>query len=342
MTEIRKLKVKVHNLLFPSLFIVAAALCCFHLFTVICRYLDHEIIQIVENIQNESLPLPRVKLQLDSIRYQGQTSFEELPNMSFIALIDDETFPSWAYTEFHSQANDEHSISTNQISYGYLKSTLNISVDDIRDQWPLRTTSVDTNSHGIRIIGRFDATNYVSFFDSNGSRDMIAVYISSFQIDSDTSVVGVPWYQLLPCEELRISLAFEHQILMHRSNSPCSDDYPDELKRLLRLPISIERFNNPLFAPDLPYDQKTCEALCAVQYWLPVCGCFVHAPVWHYAGEPKNSSLCPDLGDNCTGFDWQTAPAHAINECGCYARCNSIRFRVVSEEKIAYGYGMFN
>lgn len=96
---------------------------------------------------------------------------------------------------------------------------------------------------------------------------------------------------------------------------------------------------NAVFAPNLPYDDKTCEKLCAANYFLPKCKCFVSATAWKYSGSPEGIPVCPKVGKNCTS-DWEKTNDSVFNACKCFKKCTNYQFRVVGLDKIRYSLGM--
>ena len=136
--------------------------------------------------------------------------------------------------------------------------------------------------------------------------------ISSFETDSpDSSAIGIPNFQLMPCEEIRISLALEHYTLLNRSTSLCRDDYPEQIKSMFNATMTPDLFYNPAYAPNLPYDPWICKTMCISNYWLPKCGCYIYPEAWLYAG--KSADITP-----CRSF-WQKL--HTIDgECQLHGR----------------------
>lgn len=204
--------------------------------------------------------------------------------------------------------------------------------------WPLETHLRSSSKAGFELNGYFDATDFIESPDTLGNRDTIAVIISSFETDTpSSSAVEVPYFQLMPCEVIRISLALEHYTLFDRPTSRCRDDYPEQLKSMLNASMTTDLFYNPAFAPHLPYDQYTCISMCTVSYWLPKCGCYGSPDIWRYAGMPVDKKPCPRFGENCT--ELRDAPWTFIQQCECHQKCSRHRFRIVSDEKIRYSYG---
>lgn len=273
-------------------------------------------------------------------------------SMHFDLLYDNTPAPEWFSTEFHTQI--QHGIIANVIScehilhnnVSYCAETAPSASDviDLTEDWPLRSNMEKLISGGISIIGSFDATDFKESPDvsSDKNYDFITLTVSSFETDSPTSsAIGVPNFQLLPCEELHMSLALEYHTLLDRPNSHCRNDYPDELKALLKLPITPNRLFNAMLVPNLPYDKLTCNKLCSSKYWLQKCGCFVDSEIWGYAGQPENSSLCANTVNNCSRSNGFETPTAVLAECKCYEKCSSFQFRITGTNKIRYSYGEY-
>lgn len=289
-----------HNkLIFGILLLLTTVLFSVHTYVTVARYLRHEFHQIVTIAQKDSLPLPVVTLLLNSNRNPASLIKTKPISMNFSYSIDGEAVQPWAVVEYHDQTVNQHYVTINVIDSDTLYS-MNLTYDDVREMWPLKTSSSNSLQSGINLFGNFNAVDFLESADSNGNADTITLAFSSFETDSLQSVVGVPYYQLLPCEAITISLSLEHHTLQDRADSPCRDDYPEELSQMLLKPMTPDVLYNGVFAPNLPYDQRTCESLCIAKYWLPKCGCYVAFSAWVYAGMPQNVSGCPEFGNNCT------------------------------------------
>lgn len=239
---------------------------------------------------------------------------------------------------FEVQSVAHATLYSNQIDLWSLKQE-NRTLDDAKAKWPLRSYNMSNiPERGLLILGLIDASNFIETPDAQNNVDSISIVVSSFQTDATSSAIDIPYYQLLPCECLEIALALDHYALMNQKQSPCRDDYPEDLKSLLKQPMEVENYNNPVFVPRLPYDEETCEQLCAVKYWLPKCGCYVSKIAWKYAGSPANVTVCEESGINCT-IDWLHTPLDVFKECNCFKKCNQYRFRVVGDDKIRYSVG---
>lgn len=285
------------KLIFWFVFATSVVLFFVHANDTFRRFLNHDVQQSVTIKQNNSLPLPVVTLQFDMYRTEAEETNISLINMQFDASIDGGDVPPWAYHET-SLANQQ-SITVNSVDGSYLPN-VNLTLDDVRKMWPLTTSLLNVYSAGININGYFNGTNFIEFWDNSGNMDVIQIYISSFDVDAPESSLGIAFFNLLPCEQLTISLSLQHYILLDRPASRCRDDYPESVARILKQPMTPNHFYNPVFSPNLPYDPDTCQILCATNYWLPKCGCYSHPASWKYAGEPENVSVCSDFGPNCT------------------------------------------
>lgn len=154
---------------------------------------------------------------------------------------------------------------------------------------------------------------------------------------------------MFPCDELTIVVALKYFKLKHRSESPCRIDYPTKLKKLLKEPLDPSDLQNSIFAPNLPYDQNTCNLLCTVDYWLPKCNCMMNENVWRYAGKPKSIAKCPYaavdikyLDYNCTIDNiMERTPPAAFAKCECWTSCEGYTFEVNGYEKIHHSFGRF-
>lgn len=316
--------------------------CSVHIWVIVRRFQKHEVVQTSATERHQSLPLPGVVVIFNNIRNQTSPSYGmEAINMSFSAFFDGYEFPFWASQEVHTRM--QHYISLNAVNYANLQK-MNKTLDEIRNKWPIQTSIANnlSNLQGIQIIGRFNATNFITYQDSNGNRDNIQVIINSFEVDNPSSnAIGMTYYHLNPCEAVSIALALERYKKLNRPESRCRDDYPDNLKKMLIQPMTTDYLYNPIFAPFLPYDQQTCAILCAAEYWLPKCDCYVSYDTYQYAGEPSDVPICPpyEKQKNCTRNAWTEAPGEVIQRCECHSKCNSVGFRVINVEKISYGYG---
>lgn len=215
--------------------------------------------------------------------------------------------------------------------------------------WPLKAfASTSSNLRGFYLTGYFNANQFIESSPpatyENFDHDEISVYISSFEVDSPTvSAIVVPYYQLLPCEEIHISLAIEHNSLLNRLESPCRDEYPKHLKSLV--PKTADLFYSPIFYPNLPYNHITCTRICEANLELPICDCYTNADTWQYAGkDDADYPLCPHFGESChRTADGDRARKFLrspdITPCECYQKCNWYRFRVVTADKMRHSYG---
>lgn len=193
--------------------------------------------------------------------------------------------------------------------------------------------------------------NSSHFFEkqSNSDMDRIALKISTFDADPNdlTDTKGVPeYFQLLPCEDLSIAVNLQRIKLINRADSPCRNDYPPGLKMLVPTPIKPVNLYNAMLASELPYDQRTCEEMCVVSYWLPLCSCMMSYDIWHYAGGIENDSVarCPfeseDEANQCTMTDvYSRTPAEEFDRCECFRRCVGYEFTVSAYDKVRHRPG---
>lgn len=102
---------------------------------------------------------------------------------------------------------------------------------------------------------------------------------------------------------------------------------------------------NSILAPNLPYDEDICVAMCQANYWLPKCNCMMDFSILKYAGNPPHTPLCPleaenDGNANCTRNNVVTnTPAKEIAKCECTKSCESYTFEVTGQDKIHYDFG---
>lgn len=82
-------------------------------------------------------------------------------------------------------------------------------------------------------------------------------------------------FTVLPCDDLSIAINLLQYKLISRDESPCRNDYPPELMKLLKTPLKPEYLYNSIHAPKLPYDHRTCDDMCVTAYWLPQCNCYM-------------------------------------------------------------------
>lgn len=313
--------------------IVFSGLFTVHAYKTISRYLEYKIQQVQHIKQNSSLSLPTVTLLFNIYSADNSTSDTDV---QFGLWLDGKNFPRWGYSEGHF--SDQHYVDANVADNDYLVSQ-NLTLEDRRGEWPLQTHYTNSINRGIAVAGYFDATKLLEFIDGNKSALTIRLYIQSFESDpASNSAIGIPYYQLMPCEQLIISLALEHHTLINRTDRPCRDDYPDALKMMLKKQMTTNLFYNPIFAPNLPYSQETCRKLCEENFWLSKCSCYGNPAVRLYAGQPENMT-CPEYGPNCTLNEDYKIPSDTINECKCYPTCKSYRFHVAGDDKIRYSYG---
>lgn len=94
-----------------------------------------------------------------------------------------------------------------------------MSLDDVRSLWPLKAT-------GFKLLGYFNASNFIEFNETDGNRNNILLAVTAFDTDlAGSSALDIPYFKLLPCEELRLALALDQYQLLNRPRSPCRDDY---------------------------------------------------------------------------------------------------------------------
>lgn len=200
------------------------------------------------------------------------------------------------------------------------------------------------------ITGYLNATDFIEYcrdFDDNDNNcDWIYLYISSYENDyTGTSLgIGVPQYTLLPCENLMLSIALEHQVRIDRETSRCRQEYLPAVTRIVKPVLEPKDLFNAIFAPTLPYDQLTCDRLCTAKYWLPKCNCYMSWMSHRYAGSPANMTSCASWSDdatvNCTKWHGNTeTPSEVLTACECYPQCEEQSYNIVNEQRQRYTLG---
>lgn len=271
------------------LFTTATACFLVHSYVVVSRFFKFEILEIHKVLYNQSLPLPLISLTLASKR-NTKSSQPFLDVYKFEALLNRKPIPSWAYVHerYMSNVKLQNNLYINVVNasnYAHVKAL---------EVWPLRSGYVTgERDNGFAISVYFNASNFVEE-KKDGDKDKIMLQIISFDIDPNelTDTIGVPEnLLLLPCHDVSIAVRLQRSHLIDRIESPCQNDYPEDLRKLVNSPLKPERLYNALLAPNLPYDQRVCDNMCLVNYWLPICHCIMSYEIWHYAGGQANNSL---------------------------------------------------
>jgi hypothetical protein len=134
-------------------------------------------------------------------------------------------------------------------------------------------------------------------------------------------------------------MKLEKQTLVNRSSSPCRDDYPKNLTRLLETFLNMENPKDPVLDPLLEYDRPVCEDLCKNDFWVNQCGCSLQNSQVETLSCPtsrnENNSM---LHDACF-WNSSAIPSELLTGCGCYQPCTSYKMSVMSTEKIRYSVG---
>lgn len=291
-------------------------------------------------MQNESLPLPVVSVMHASVRIGNWSAVKPTVQFEVTTLKKmNKSIAEWAY-KVVKNTSGEQMWSANILNYFYLDND-NITLQNAKQRWPLKAEAAGSPNYGITVIASVNATNFIEYPDMDNNYDYIEISISNFETDapSDSNIK----FQLLPCEKIDIVVALEHYTSINRPENPCRDDYPDGLlKALLKLPMHPTDLNNPIFAPDLPYSEYTCNAMCHTNYWLPKCNCYVYDEIWLYAGKPGQTMVCPRRAENCTSSEEtiHKTPISEIYQCKCYPKCSGYRFRLAAHDKMNFGIGM--
>lgn len=330
------------QLLYIVTFTMSTAVFFFHCYKIISRHFKYEIFEIHKLVYNDSLPMPLVKLELNSQRSLNNSC--PYAEMSLEASMDRNPVPNWAIWTIHSRTKGwwADTIIVNAVkpsNYDVVKSL---------GQWPLRTKyATGKKDSGFRIYGYLNATNFIDN-QKNREGDSITMRLFSFDADPNdlTTTRGITeYFELLPCDDLSIAIRLQQYKLLDRSESPCLYDYPSELKELLQNPIQPEDFFNSILAPDLPYDPGTCEDMCVVKHWLPICNCFMSVVIWYYAGGARmNYSICPDFKakgaeTNCISKNIYQRTRDQMTRCKCYKRCEGNAIMVTAYDKIQHKLG---
>lgn len=334
---LRFLKQKAH---FAILFIIATSLFFFHSYAVVSRFLKFEILEVHKSLYNESLPLPLVALIIDSQRnFNNGRPFLEMHR--FESYLNQHPIANWAITtERYEYANKLQQYFflnvVNASNYEHAKGIVN---------WPLRTHFVTgERDNGFKIDAFINTSSFIEERENN-SKDKIMLKIISFDTDPNdlTDTQGIPeYFELLPCDDVSIAISLQEYILIDREESPCQNDYPTELKQLVKTPLKPEWLYNAMLTPNLPYDQRVCDNMCMVNYWLPICKCIMSFDIWHYAGGLDNDSLvkCPEsfeileTENSCTMLDiYSRTPIEEFAKCKCFKRCQGYAYMVTAYDK---------
>lgn len=343
--------VKHHKALCVVAFVISTGLLCFHSFTIINRYLRHDVNLIETVFTQNSLQMPIVELWLNFGLKSSKTngSFPPSPSLgktngSFPLqafkvdinfsnpLLDGNLVEPWAYEQSVNQRQNDAIVSyvkVNQINRDYLQN-YSISIENFLPQWPLKSNRFNNFNAGIYIEAMVNAKNLIDFEDETGESGQITVRINPFQAGLGI-LVGLPQYEILPCEELSISLTLERYQLQNRSNSPCRDEYPQYVADF----IKNSDAKNLTFAYQLPYDPAVCKMLCKSKYLLDKCKCFFSFDAWIYAGKPNDIELCsaasPDPSTDCGEI--------VLENCSCHAKCNQTVVRINEVQKFSHAKG---
>lgn len=109
-------------------FSIATAVFTYHAYLTISRYMKHEILQSSITIQNQSLFMPVVSLQLDTYRNNDATITKPPIEMKFDVSVDNVGLPLWAFYEWHSI--NLHFVTANAINTAVLQE--NFTLEDAK------------------------------------------------------------------------------------------------------------------------------------------------------------------------------------------------------------------
>lgn len=305
-----------------------------------------EFLESQKIVYNQSLPMPVIRLLLKSRRNINSSR----PFLHFnycAATFNRQPIPDWAlynYTYQDATHANEH-IYINAVDATNYERAKTSSTD-----WPLRTEYVTGESdNGFRLECWVNSSHFLETTDKN-EKDELQLKITSFDIDPNdiADMKGVPeYFRLLPCDVLVVTVTLQQHHLINRAESPCRNDYPAELKKLINTPMKPQWLYNAMLAPDLPYDQRVCDNLCASNYWLPKCNCMISYEAYYYAGGADNASIkyCPeDLenadsetiygGNGCVmQFAYSRTPVNEFTKCKCYKKCDGYFFMISAFDK---------
>lgn len=198
------------------------------------------------------------------------------------------------------------------------------------------------------LSGYFNATDFIEYCQDydidDGNCDYISLYISSYESDywGTSFAIGTPFYRLLPCENLMLSVALQHNKRIDRESNRCRNEYPLNVSKIIKEKLEPEDLFNPIFAPNLPYDELTCSRLCAAAYWLLKCKCYMSFMSYRYAGSPKHLPTCV-RGSKTVNCSKQHAeistPPEVIEACECYPQCQEHSYYIINEQRQRYALG---
>lgn len=140
------------------LFIIATTGFSYHSYTVICRYVKVEILQIRKFVYNETLPMPIVRLLVESRRnISSRHPFLEV--QSFQATFKHNLIPEWAlYNEtFRTATKLQQYIFFNAVKDSFFEEAKTFSWSS----WPLRTDYVTGGrDNGLALYFYINSSNY--------------------------------------------------------------------------------------------------------------------------------------------------------------------------------------
>lgn len=121
-------------------------------------------------------------------------------------------------------------------------------------RWPLRIDyATGDRANGFTLEGYINASNFIEK-SANGEKDIIKLQVITFEDDPNglNEMQGIPeYFELIPCDDVAIAINLQRFNLINRINSPCRNDYPANLKTLLRSPLTAWHLNNAMLAPEL-------------------------------------------------------------------------------------------
>lgn len=259
-------RIKKRFFVVGTLSIITSGICTYHCYLAIDRYLKHPYMLEKVDIYQENLPLPITKLHIYSRR--NETDSFESKNVTFSIMTRHENdlnhfsesklVPDWSYTEFEDIF--DHYIELNRVDLDHPSSQ---NVDDIQAIWPYKISYTET----LRIMANFDAKNFVERKDENGNEDHIVLSLAAFDTNSEKKEI---MFELMPCEQLDVSVALEYYSMINKPNNPCRDEYPNEIAERLNATLPAHLMFNPVFATNFPYDADLCEVEKIIKNFLKI------------------------------------------------------------------------
>lgn len=100
----------------------------------------------------------------------------------------------------------------------------NITLTDESHQWPLKTFASADLALGLKIIGRFNGSNFIPSGDCEGNKDKLEFIIHNPPVGSGQTISKFPLYQLEACGSTNVVLDVIEVHRVNRRESPCLND----------------------------------------------------------------------------------------------------------------------